>query len=294
MPTISAKPLIVGGGFVINYVSTSTVAGTVELQRSADGGTTWTTLYQTVSPLKDGFGLFVDLGELQPGPSGQFLDTHLDFSTSYIYQITDNTGSAQTSAQTPYQQITLTWDQMTYYITRMLQAGIDALVLPIGIRRAEVMQVLPTGQIMESLPFVFVNQELLQMQEIPIGLTQAFNPLSSTHTMPMLTLRRFSLLVEALDSNTLNYYHDACIAVLISSLTDLFNSLNLQQNISVQFQSTQGASASEDRSPNRYWAQIQFDFKGPLDITATYQNIGTIQQITISLNGVTTVEIPVK
>ena len=293
MPTISAKPLVVGGGFVISYTSSATT-GNMALQRSSDGGATWTTLYQTPLPISDGLGLFVDLGEQQVDPaSGMLLDTHLDFSTAYLYQITDPTGSSQSISQIPSQQITLTWDQMTYYITRMLQAGIDSLVLPLGIPRAEVMQILPTGQIMEALPFVFVNQELLQMQEIPIGMTRAFNPLSSGHTMPMMTLRRFSLYVETLDANTLNYYHDACIAVLISSLTDLFNSLNLQQNISVQFQSTQGATASEDRSPNRYWAQIQFDFKGPLDISVTYQNVGTIKQITIDVNGVTTVEVPV-
>ncbi|MHB1955005.1 MAG: hypothetical protein ACYCOU_14810 [Sulfobacillus sp.] len=293
MPGIKVIPISVGGGAVINYTTTAT-GGTLTLERSSDGGTSWITLFTKDLPMYGNFSVFSDLGEGQIDPvSGFPIETHLDFTTTYLYRVTDASGAAVSDSITPNQRITVDWDQMTYSITRILQSGIKALVLPENIRPAKVFQILPTGQIMPDLPIITVNQQLLQMAETQIGLTNSTNPFTGVWEMPILTTRRFSIYVETLDTQSLNYYHDAIIGIFLSAQTDLMNSLALQQNIHIQFQSTQGGESGGRGNPNRYWAEIQLDMKGPWNLKLAYQNTGLISQISVQANGNTVATVPV-
>jgi len=266
LPVIEYTVILTGGVISFNITSDQT---TLQFQRSSDGGNTWTTLY---NGLTTGIGTYIDAGDQT--------NAHLDFNTSYIYQVTDASGTVQTPPITPSASMQVYSDDMTYLIIRMVQASLDAIARPVSIFPAKVLTAMPLSRTPE-LPLVTVNLDLVQQSYVGIGRNV---PDSSTnqYNIPGMALRRFSVWVLAQNVETRNFYHDALIGFLCSIMSTAFSQAGINMDNKYQYQATQGQKTSGPESPGFYYSQIMFDMHGPLNIGVT-TNYGSVTNIGFDL-----------
>jgi hypothetical protein len=266
LPVIDYTVLLTGGVISFNITSDQS---TLEFQRSADGGNTWTTLY---SGAPSGIGTYIDAGDQT--------NAHLDFNTAYIYQVIDGSGTVQTPSITPSATMQVYSDDMTYLMIRMIQASLDAIALPVSIFRAKVLTAMPLSRTPE-LPLVTVNLDLVQQSYTGIGRNVPDSG-NNQYSIPGMALRRFSVWVLAQNVETRNFYHDALIGFLCSVMSTAFSQAGLNMDNKYQYQATQGQKTAGPESPGFYYSQIMFDMHGPLNIGVT-TNYGNPTNINLDI-----------
>src|ERR1700733_6966638 len=122
LPTVITYAIPSGGDVLLSlpdYEQPIPDVTTITVARGIAGGDTWTTLYSGSPLLK-----FLDVGDGLPGP--------LDQATSYAWQVTDARGTTTTAGVTPSSSISTQPDEMTQMLIKLLQGGLNGLVLPPG------------------------------------------------------------------------------------------------------------------------------------------------------------------
>ena len=262
---ITTRNIPTGGGFLFNI--TDVVGPTLTITREDNTGVV-TTVYDG-SPL----GVFLDVGENIPSA--------LQPNITYTYVFTDEDGPNQIAMSFPQVIVTPQVDNMTYLWIRLIRGAMQNMQLPPGIQAAEVLQNVPVSKSVK-LPAVFINQDLVQQANVPIGRNFGIQPEQDddTDVITSLVMRRFSIWIQAMDSTTTNFYHDVIIGLMVSIMTHIFGEDGIENSINYSFQSTGGMAFTRENSPTFYYSQIYIDFTGPLNITLTYTPIGITKEIT--------------
>lgn len=265
--TVTAVPT--GGAIMVSFeneAGASSLTGSVVFSRSADGGSTFTTLY---SGPADDLLLWPDVGDGLPAP--------LNPSVGYVYRVTDDSGTVTSDPVYPASQITVEPDGMTTIMIRLLQAGVNNLSLPSGVARALVSNQMPiTG--FPQLPFVVVNLDLIRQTDVPIGQNAATST-TNTQEIAVYVKRMWRVSVLTKSAEERDFYRDSLIAIWQTTLGSVFAPMG--RNIRHKFEVASGqlTDAFLGLQPGFSFAEILFEVDGQFNTTLTtayntIQNIG--------------------
>lgn len=266
--TISAVPYVVptGGAIVLDFnldgVVTVGSPMTISRATSTDGVLSgFTTLYSG-----DAASPFIDVGDALPQP--------LTAGTAYVYEITDPTGTVQTAPLQPGGALVIEDDGVTRLLIRLLQAGITNLTLPARLQspgvlnqgRPIVSNAMPiTG--FPPLPFIVVNQDLVQQENVPIGQNVVQPNADNLWTQSSYAKKiwRVSVLTRTPDER--DFYRDSLIAIFQSLLGSVF--ARIGANMSHRYQAASGQTSDEyqGKSPGFYFADVMLEVLGTFNFT---------------------------
>lgn len=273
--SINPVPLPTGGVIGVNY--TTAVSGNITLQRSPYPSISWTTLYTGLpaNPRGD-TQFFLDTGDAGTGP--------LQPTSQYIYQIIDITGTLESNPVTPVAFVNLDrtyWDQI--FIT-IIQGAVNSVQLPPGINRARVSEAMPLQGLI-PMPFVVLNNDLIQQEEVPIGqalptLGEGFvqPPYVNIATQTAFVRNLFRISVFSQNANERSFYRDLVVATFRANLYYLFQQIG--EDITHTFQATnyQATKSGDGLIPGFYASDIMLEFTGTQNITLN-TNYGVIDTI---------------
>ena len=129
-PNITAYGLPTGGAVSLDIEGA--VSGQATLSRMASGASSFTQIYSGAA-----IPFFLDVGDGLPAP--------LDAATAYQYQYTDSTGTATSFYVTPANIVQVQPEPITLLMVRLIQGYLNSMILPGGIKKAEVTHAMPLG-----------------------------------------------------------------------------------------------------------------------------------------------------
>jgi hypothetical protein len=269
MPRISGTVVPTGGAITLSIDTAP--SGTVTLERAVSGSSglgAFTILYS--ADVTDPLRLYLDTGDGLPEP--------LDPTQLYVYQLTDVDGTVQTPAIQPVAALTLLPSPLTEILIRLLQAGINSMVPnPAGVRRAKVLSSMPLGGL-PPMPFVTVNLDLEQQDQIPIGQDVANYNAKNEWVMTGFAKRiwRVSVLADSVVER--DFYKNAVIGIFNAVLPSTFAQIGL--DVTHRYQASTGQVSNEPAQnlPGFWFAEIMIELTGTMNliITGSYGVISTI------------------
>jgi hypothetical protein len=266
MSSILGQSVPTGGAITLS-ISASGSGMVLSRAVSGVGGLgPFTTLYSG-SPV----AAYIDAGDYLPAP--------LSSGSLYVYQLQDANGTTQSAAYQPSPQLNVEIEPWLYLMIRLFQAGISNLTPPNGVNsNVQVLQQMPIVGI-PPMPFVTINQDLIQQQEVPVGQSISQPDYTGTWAVTEQAKRVFRITVMATNTADRDYYRDACIGIFISLIASVFN--NLGDNVTHRWQASsyQMADDPNGMSPGFYGADILCEVKGTFNIAIT-QNYGIMETIT--------------
>lgn len=269
---IVATPVPTGGA--ISLAITGAVSGAATLSRAASGQA-FTQIYSG-TPLMQ----FVDAGEGLPQPLNQ--------QTAYNYQYTDSLGTATSNFITPAAQLTVTPEQLTQLLIRLLEGGLQSLNLPANISKLpQVTQAMPLGGNI-PLPLIVINQDIVQQADTSIGQSMAPFPGADPLTQQLISLTRrvFRVSILALNAPDRDFFREAVVAIFEAIWLTVLAPFGLDVVHRWQVSSGQVAKDPVQMAPGFYFADIMLEFVGNLSFTLT-PGFGIIKQIAVTVSGST-------
>lgn len=226
----------------------------------------------------DALPLFIDAGDSLPQP--------LTAGTAYTYRLADPTGSVETAAILPASALVLETDDTTKLLVRLLQAGLTNITLPPGIQsaqapnqgRPQVSSAMPiTG--FPVLPYVVVNEDLVQQENVPIGQNVTQPDGNNLWTQASYARKIWRVSVLSRTSDERDFYRDALIAIFQSILGSVFQHIGANMSHRYQASSSQTADEYQGKSPGFYFADIMLEVLGTFNtgIRTFYGLIEAIQ-----------------
>lgn len=278
--TLVASGVPTGGAVLLTISDTPSAGYTgLTLNRSADGGSTWTPIYSG-GPTS----LFLDVGD--------GTNTFLATGTSYLYKVQDITTpsvSALSNAVVPSSQITVFQDVTVESFRRLFQCAVQSLVVPAGYKNPQFLVQMPLDSTPE-LPFVTMNLDLAQMEDVPIGFSvplenftsEALSPSGATSvwTVQCLERRRYSIYVLTRTYTERDYLEAAVIGTFFGLQSAL---AAINTNVRVGYQAAQGAVEGHENQPGFYYSQIAFDTTH-VAMTKISALTGIISAMTVTAN----------
>jgi hypothetical protein len=286
MPVLNnVFPIPTGGAIGLSL--TTATSGSIALSRAVSGSGglgAFVTLYSGAPLSATGEAcFFLDLGDQTPGP--------LQAGSLYVYQLTDNTGTVQSSPTATPSSINIEEVQYEQIIINLLQGAIntarDGGTLAPGIKWARVMSAMPlTGNF--PLPAIFVNPDLIAQEHIPIGqdnetIGDLIQPAQVNNwTQTEQDRHMFRITVMALSAEERNYYRDFCAAVLRIAVAYAFSQIGADSSHNLEMVSYQEVDQTNLMIPGFYAADILYEFVGVgnIKITTSYGLISTITTTT--------------
>lgn len=283
--TMTVSPFFVGGACMLDFrsppVSGLAPAGTYTITRTPiiDNvlGIPVTIAYDApIDPL------WLDLGDGMDS-QGNTITGPIPPGT-YQYDVTATIGgivSTATSIISLAQSISIIPDGMNDVLIRCVKGAVLSVNLPLGFTAPEVINAMPIADF-PPLPFVAINEELIQQTDVPIGQNVEVPDQSNNWTITTYGKRMWRISVIARNSQERDFWRDYLIAVFNTLAKDLFAPLG--RNIRHRFQAATYNIAKDEDVPGFYGSDVLFEFEGNMNTTLT-TNYGTIQTIT----GATTV-----
>lgn len=281
-PGVLAQAAPIGG--IVTIALNGAASGNFTLERAASG--------QPFAVIASGSGMcptfFVDLGEGMPSP---LLTNQL-----YQYRYTDPSGQTVTPFISPSATLDVETDPFTQIIIRLIQAGLNSLVIPAGMNLPQVTHAMPLGgQI--PLPLIVVNQDLIQQENPPIGQSQPMQilPNQFSYIISGMAKRVYRISVLSLNALERAFFRDQCIGIFAAAYQPIFTQLGLDVEHHWQAASGQVAKDVDGKMPGFYFAEILLEFTGVFNvsISSTYGFIAQIDfQATDQNNALTEVLIP--
>lgn len=277
MPTIKATVSSTGGCIYLNFglsPGSDPATATVTLQRYTGSlSATPVTLYSAVFD-----PVYVDVGDQLPN--------HLDFNTVYYYSYTDTTGTVFTPPIVPAASLVVMSSYLDGLLFRLFTAGIHALDVPAGISKGteiRVLQELPFSR-GEILPCIVMNLDLLQQQEVAIGraIDTSFD---NSWIIPTYALRRYSFWILTRTARDRDFYKDACVAVLLSIMTDVMEQLGQNYTYTFQAAQSQNVDPSPEFAPGFFESNVMMEMLGEYNVQI-HTNYGLIESITPSVSAI--------
>ena len=276
--TITGAVVPTGGAVQLTLAATGSAgaASGVTLSRTQNGGASWMPLY-TGTVLSS----YLDVGD--------GLATNLSPTGIYQYMIQDvatPSVSGLSNSLSPSSQLTLIPDMTSETFRRLIQGAVQSVVVPSGWSIPQVLFVMPLAAT-PSLPFMVLNADLTQQDEVPIGLgipqenfaMEALSAAAGTNTAVWAVRgtqsRRYSLYIFTRNYLERDFWQDAMVGILYG-LQGTLAVANL--NLTFSYQITQGAIAKDEAQPGFYYAQVTIDTKGVsmVQIQAVLGNFNTI------------------
>lgn len=284
MPSLIAQVIPTGGAVALTL--TTATSGVITLSRATSGFpagsglSAFSTLYSGApfanELMPDGKPFatpYFDTGDLLPAP--------LNPSQLYVYQLIDVNGSVQTPPILPAVELTIQPDPLTQILIRLLQAGINSLApSSFNISGGKIPQVLYDMPLagFPPMPFVTVNLDLLQQEQIPIG--QSVQKTNSAGNWVITGFAKFAYRISVLANSSpeRDFYRDAVVAIFRSILASVFQPLG--RDITHRYQIANGQVVKEKQleMPGFYYADVMLEFSGTFNtlITINYGIINTI------------------
>jgi hypothetical protein len=224
-----------------------------------------TTLFQFLDtpPL-----VFVDIGDQ--------LQTPLDPTKLYRYTFTTVSGSVSTDDLSPAVTLTLEPDSLTQILIRALQAGLRSLVIPTEFKkRPSVFHAMPMGSL-PPLPFVSVNDTLLQQDSIPIGQNSVPMNTENRYAVGGLANHGYTIAIFTTTSQERTFYKNAVIGIFTAALGPIMEAIG--ENATHRFIANSSQMVSEDTQPGFYYVEIGLEMVGNFQIGVSTQ-YGVINEI---------------
>ncbi len=269
--TIFPKAVPTGGVITLNFQGddgNTTVEGNCVLSRAVSG----VSGVGAFTPIYSGGPLmfYVDAGDMLPTP--------LLNGTPYVYKLVDDNGTVQTAAITPGNTVAVIPDGMTSLVIRMIQAMLNGMPALPGISVPTVQHAMPLGNF-PPLPFIVVNQDLIQQEHVPIG-QQVENPdENNTWTIGGSATRIWRVSIFSRNAVERDYFRDAIIGWFKIALAYVFAPLGRDFSHRFQAVSETVTSDFEGLTPGFQSADIMLEVTGVYD-AALVTGYGSIQGIT--------------
>ena len=272
--------LVPCGGVVSLQLQSSTVSGW-SLTRYVDQGGTLVSgtslLLPDPTPAPAGstyipYINYIDIGEGLNAPLNQ--------SLAYAYTFTVVSGGTDVSITTPAISVgatlTINQDDLTQIFIRVMQAGLNALIVPNNFKRKpSVFHAMPVaGQ--PTLPFVAISQVTMQQVQVPIGQNVMSNYQSNLLSITDLTKRRYSIAIMTTTAEEREFYRDAVISIFKTILGPLLESIG--QNVSHDFMVDTGQVTQDRDAPGFYYCECLVEITGTFNVTVS-TNYGFIADI---------------
>jgi hypothetical protein len=275
---LTVNPFMIGGSCFLDFRDPSTgvaPSGTYTITRTPTGGIPVTVVADDpINPL------FLDLGDgldangntiTGPIPPGAY--------TYNVSAVIDGAPYAATETVTVGQLLSIIPDGMNDTVIRVLQGAFQSLKMPAGMQKPEVQSTMPIVGF-PPLPFVMVNEELLQQTDVPIGQDVLDPDNDGMVTVAGYGRRVWRMNIMARNSPERDFIRDFLIGVFQTLAIDLFAPLG--RNIRHRWQAESQTVAQADDTPGFYLADIMFVFEGNMN-TGIAVNYGTIETITFDV-----------
>lgn len=280
---LQATAIPTGGVIGISFATAT--SGTILLSRavSGSGGLGAFTPLISGAPLSNTGSncYFLDIGDQTPGP--------LVSGVSYVYQLTDNSGTQQSDPIQPNSNVVLEATPWTRIIIAILQGAINAAVLPTGINRARVFNAMPlTGN--PPLPLIAVNPELEVQANIPIGVdNQNVGDLvqpavSNNWTQAAQERRMFRITAVALSAEERDFWRTFIIGTLRIAAAYALSQVGADFIRDYEAVSYQTSKETQSQIPAWYAVDVLWDMTVEANVTVT-TNYGPIDTIVASVSG---------
>jgi hypothetical protein len=275
MPTVTASAVPTGGIINLDY---TVIPGNVSVSRAiAVSGIAgpFTVLYSANFPEVSPNGeYYIDTGDGLPGP--------LDVNTSYVYQVEDSSGTAQSLPVAPISSLSLLDEGMTAVLVKFFQAGLNNLVLPPGMGPVPtVTHALPlTGTL--ALPLVVVYNELFQQDEQQIGEDQLNPDNAEQWTISEFAKYTYRISVLCQDAKQRSFYKLAVVGIFKLMKAYFLNNIGTNVVHAWQAAEYQVSNVKEGQIPAFYGADIMLSFSGTFNMLVT-TSVGAISSFSVSV-----------
>ena len=230
-------------------------------------------------------GLLASWADAGDGPS--FSNAPLSSGSAYTWTVTDTLGSTVVGPVTPASSITSVPDALSQLLIRLLQGGINSLVLPPGVARTSVTTQMPQGG-WQALPLIIVNLDLIQQSETQIG-EDVVNPNPGNDWSLWVNAKRvWRVSVMSTDAEERDFYRDSLLSIFRVLKATVFSPIGYNVTHSFQAASYTTAKEWDGHTPGFYGADLMLEIDGVFN-TAVLTNYSTIQEITV---GVTVTQPP--
>ena len=274
MLSATITPVNVGGGAIIRIVGAQ---GPITLTR-------YDPQYSNTYTLLDGVPdvpVYIDMGDMAPEP--------LQSGVGYVYSLSDTVTTIQFTLVLPSAPVIgATYDNLIHMLQRIAEATIQNINFPRSpsgaqdpIKKAQIYIQPPMSENIKY-PAIFINQEMLRMEEVPVGVTNQGQQIEFGGSTGLYR-RVFSFRVIDTNSVTCNFYHDVLFAMSLSVLSDIFGDESLQESVHFGVQSTGGIIQGEAQ-PFFYMNQILLTIKGPLNLMLNPVSVGLTKSINVTIN----------
>lgn len=249
------------------YMESAFATAQMTISRAVSGSTglsAFSTIYSGgVLPV------FLDVGDGTAAP--------LDGTTNYVWRVTDSRGSTQTPAITPTSSIETKPDQLTEILIRSLQGAINTATIPEGIPIPTVAAQMPQGGLL-AMPFIVVNLDLIQQQEVSIGEDVPNPDQYNNWTLYANAKRIWRVSVEAANAEQRDFYRDYLLVVFRVLKATAFGPMGLDIRHRFQAASYTDVKEWEGQSPGFYGADLMLEIDGIFP-TAVLTNYGPTNHI---------------
>ena len=270
MSSIVGKLVPTGGAITL---AVNAVGSGVTFSRAVSGASgigAYTTLY---SGAASGIVQYLDTGDLLPAP--------LSSGSIYVYQLVDNNGTFTSPGYQPAPQLNVEIEPWLSTMIRLFQAGLSNITPPNSVSSSvQVLQQMPIVGL-PPMPFVTINQDLIQQEEIPIGQNVEIPDWTGGWTITAQAKRVFRISIMATNTSDRDFYRDAIIGIFESLVLAVFNPLSNDVRHRWQASSYQMANDPSGMGPGFYGADVLCELQGSLNIQIT-PNYGNIETITFT------------
>jgi hypothetical protein len=273
-PFMSAEIMPCGGIISLGLMSAAT--GTWSLTRSVSGASGLSepvTLYNgpclaNISNDPPMLMPFIDANDGNPLPLSQ--------TSAYVYTFTTTNGSVTSPPIIPAVTIEVVPDPLVELLIKIITAGLKALRVPAGFtNKLEILHAMPINT-MPPLPSVFINQDLMQQEEVGIGDSVDPDFHLNRYTVSAIVSRRLNVTIATTTVQERGFYRDAAIAIWRSILGPFLTTIG--QDVNQRFQAADTQNVEPDMQPGFYISELMFDFSGLFNVGVT-TNYGIVRQI---------------
>lgn len=277
-PPVNLSVIPTGGAVLMQFYGAETGhyappsgATQMVISRAVSGVAGTTTLYSG--------GLLASWVDAGDGPS--FSNAPLSSGLAYLWTVTDNGGATQIGPATPASSITTQPDALTQLLIRLLQGGINSLVLPPGIAPTNVTTQMPQGG-WQAMPFIVVNLDLIQQSETQIG-EDVVNPNPGNDWSLWVNAKRiWRVSVMSTDAEERDFYRDSLLSIFRVLKATVFSPIGYNVTHSFQAASYTSATERDGHTPGFYGADLMLEIDGEFN-TAVLTNYGLINEITVGV-----------
>lgn len=276
-PTVNLTVIPTGGAVRLDmpgYVQSPGASGNITsmtLSRAVSGATgvsAWTTLYSG-EPLP----VWVDAGDNMPAP--------LDGSTPYVWQVADATGTTRIGPVVPAPSLTFEQDGLSQLLIRLLQAGVNNLTLPPGVQPVQVTTSMPVGG-WQAMPFITVNQDLIQQTDVGIGQDVPNPDESNAWTIWMNCKRIWRVSILSAAAEERDFYRDSLLAIYQVLLATVFAPIGQNVTHTVQAASGNSVDEQEGKSPGFCFSDVIMELNGVFN-THVITGYGIIEKFSVTV-----------